>query len=525
VRVEPDQQAVDACRYFHEVCAPTLVNYGSASFWSRLVLQACETEESIKHLVIAAAQLDMKIRQPSLLHDQDRGTSFQSHYGKALRLISQARSPDAATVLIACLLLMLCEELQQNHFPAIQHLIAGRKIITAHYSLATSQRQRQNSTIEEISHIFSKLELQTSEFHKHLVPAHNRLPTYVTNNDLSETNNIQQHLSHSFECCVLAFANIDECALSLQTIASTCTGTRLPGPPPRTKFRAVATLTPQLNNWYARYSALERSLSPKPAPKTFSDLNLLRIYHLCLEIISRCAPFEHHEMAYDGYATNIELVMVSCGILMTTTTTTAKLLAPLFFVATKYRGVDYRRRAIAALRRCGADGHLLADIAMRIVRVEERGLRRPVVCSDVPEQNRVLVLHVELDATAQFYTVCFRRCCSSAEEEGEWEEEVGGKQRTQREDQLTFPSQAWAWGCPKVISPGVVSCPPRLAPFTVWIRRFDDSLLTFHCLTDPPARKRPTVRLYELLVRRRFEVGGATISPRCCKYCLDCFKA
>ncbi|KEF56023.1 uncharacterized protein A1O9_07603 [Exophiala aquamarina CBS 119918] len=452
VQVE-DQQAAVACHYFYEVCAPTLVNYGSASFWNRLVLQACQSEESIRHLVIAAAQLDMHLRQPSLLRSNDDSAPFRWHYGKALRLISRATSPDAATVLVACLLLMLYNELQQNHFPALQHLIAGRKIITAHYSLATSPTQ--NTAIEEISHIFSKLELQTSEFHKHLVPPHRRLPTYLTPIESSDTDDIQRHLCT--RCCISAFTGLEESALSLHTLALECTGIRLSGPPPRTRFHTVPSLTSRLNNWYACYSAFEKALPTETTLKDFGDLNVLRIYHLCLEIISRCAPFDNQEMAYDGYATSIELVMVSCGILMTAEVRlrTAKLLPPLFFVATKYRGVDYRRRAVTALRRCGADGQLLAEIAVRIMRVEERGVRLPVVCSDIPEQDRVQLWRVELDEAGQFYTVYFRRCSAMSAPASP----LADHDVEQLEGHLTFPSQGWVWSCPRVISRRIVRVP------------------------------------------------------------------
>jgi hypothetical protein len=436
VQIEPSHEAVYACHYFHEVCAPNLVNYGSASFWNCLVLQACQTDEGIKHLVIAASQLDMQTRQPTW--SNGHMTSFQLHYGKGLRLMNQPRCPDAASLLIACLVLILCDELQRNHFSALQHLIAGRKIVAAYYPFPGSPTR--NMAIEEIGQIFSKLELETGEFHQQLVPPHSRLPTSISN-DPAYADNIL-HLSPLD--ALSTFDSIEESAVALQAIASDCTRSRLHGIPPRTRFHVVASLTANLNNWYARFTTFERNLPTDTARKKFRDLNLLRTYHLCLHVISRCAPFDQ-ELAFDGYATNIELIMVSCNILMARPlTTTAKLLPPLFFVATKYRCVSYRRRAVEALKRCGPDGQLLADIAMRIIRVEERGVDDPIVCPDIPEQKRIQIQRLELDSSAQIYTLYFKRHLSM--------ENVVF-------DHLIIPSQGWVWSGPGLISHHAVRFP------------------------------------------------------------------
>lgn len=467
MQVELSHEAVYACHYFHEVCAPNLVNYGSASFWNCLVLQACYTDESIKHLVIAASQLEMQTRQPSWSCSNGNKTSFQLHYGKGLRLMNQTQRPDAALLLIACLVLILCDELQQNHFSALQHVIAGRKIIAAYCPLPDSRTR--NLVIEEIGQIFSNLELQTSEFQRQLVPPHSRLPTLISN-DPSYADNIL-HLS-PLDDALSAFDSIEESAMSLQAIASDCTRSRLQGIPPRTRFHVVGSLTTNLNSWYARFSTLERSLPGDTARRKFRDLNLLRTYHLCLHVISRCAPFDQ-ELAFDGYATDSELVVVSCNILMARPmmTTTPKLLPPLFFVATKYRCVSYRRRAVEALKRCGPDGQLLADLAMRVIRVEEKGVAEPIVCSDIPEQKRIQIQRLELDASAQSYTLYFKRCPST---------------ENLLLDHLTFPSQGWAWSGPGLISHHAVRFPhtPTLCAIELDV----DSSLTVSI-----ARSGPTV--------------------------------
>lgn len=426
VQIEAHPEAIYACQYFREVCAPTLINYGSASFWNQLVLQACHTDESLKHLMIAASQLDMQIRQSTLFNN----VAFHSHYGKGLRLITQAQNPDMDSILIACLLLMLCDELQQKYFSALQHLIAGRRILTTCHPHSSGPVGK--NIIEQVGPIFSKLESSTSEFQKQLVPSISRQAI-----DVPYTDDIH-HLSCMSQLC--PFISIDQSAFALQAIALDCTRSRVHGIAPRTRFHMVTSLTANLNTWHARFIAFERNLTAAPESKMFLDVNLLRTYHLCLHIISRCAPF-NQEVTFDGYCESIELVMVSCDILMTRTLTT-RFIPPLFFVATRYRSLSFRRRAIKSLRRCGPDGQLLADIASRIARVEESGIPGPVLCSDIPEGKRVRIQNVELDPSAQSYVLYFKRHPFTENVISEYS---------------IFPSQSWVWGESSLISCHAVS--------------------------------------------------------------------
>lgn len=416
VQIESHQDAGIACQYFHEVCAPALVNYGSASFWNCLVLQASHNDASLKHLVIAVSQLDLQLRQS----DPSNMVHFHSHYGKGLRLIAQGQNPDAASLLIACLLLILCDELQQNHFSALQHLVAGRKILTAYHPCSASRIR--NTVIDEIGPIFSKLESATGEFQKHLIPAQFRKSNWDPS-DHPYTDDIH-HLSCLRHLC--PFNSIDQAACALQVLASDCTRSRVQGIAPRTRFHVVTSLTGNLNYWHARFKAFGINMPRVATSKVSMDMNLLRIYNLCLHVISRCAPFGQ-ELAFDGHSENIELVMVSCDLLIAHTLTT-RYLPPLFFVATRYRSVSFRRRAIKSLRMCGPDGQLLAYIATRIMRVEEKGISEPIVCSDIPETNRVQIQSITLDSSTQSYTLYFRRYPFT---------------KDVLPEHLTFPSRGW----------------------------------------------------------------------------------
>lgn len=164
-RPECDSKARSAFRFFCEVCAPFLADYGTHALWNSLVPQACHSDESIKHLVIATSSLRSQQPHPTLRLAQS--PMFLIHYGKALRLLSQDRNLDTAIILIACILLIICDMLQQKYDNVNQHLLAGRRIIAAYHNQRSSPRH--NLAIEEITSAFSGLELRIEGLRHHLI--------------------------------------------------------------------------------------------------------------------------------------------------------------------------------------------------------------------------------------------------------------------------------------------------------------------------------------------------------------------
>ncbi|KIX04777.1 uncharacterized protein Z518_05647 [Rhinocladiella mackenziei CBS 650.93] len=391
---ECDRRARTAFQFFYEVCAPTLLNYGGQSFWNRLVLQACHVHLSIQHLIIAASRLGSHNGQMMDSVSATEDPVFLSHYGKALKMLSQARSPDPGLVLMACLLLILCDEFQQNSFAALQHIIAGRKILAAYGADRSIPR---NATVEEIGLLFSKLELYTTEFNQQTVPKHTWWPL--------PTNTKQSNIQFFATPPHTRMTSIQEAADSLQAIALECVSLQLGGRPPPTRFHTVPPLTTKLNDWLDSLSVFEANMHSKTASQSLTELHLLRGYHLCLHAVSRCAPFGE-EAAFDLYVGSLEYVVVSAGLLLPSAP--LRLLPMVFFVATRYRSASFRRRAIEMLRQSGVDGQILAKIALRVVRIEERNIHDPIVCSDIPESNRIRLSHLDITPDGGFYHVHYR---------------------------------------------------------------------------------------------------------------------
>ncbi|KAH0844514.1 hypothetical protein AYO21_00982 [Fonsecaea monophora] len=395
-----EHEAWTSLRFFVQVCAPAMLNYGSHRFWNELVLQACGIDQSIKHLTIAASRLGShRLRQPCKPpFEQD--VVFLEHYGRALKLLSQTQNPDPGFLLMACLLLVLCDEYRENSFAAIQHLIAGRKILNTYRSAAASsstQRTGDNTAITELEQIFSMLELHTSELHQIARP---QAMTWWSPHCKTEAAAVAENIVlYPQVDPTQLWGRIDAATRALQDLAFECTALRLDGPPPQTRFQVVPDMTDKLNAWLAQLTALEFDPSATHhhhlSTEMLADLHLLRTYHLCLHVLSRCGPFRQ-EVAFDAYAGTIEHVVVSCGLLIRRPRR-ARLVPILFFVATRYRNASFRRRAICMLRQCGLDGQMLARIAVRVVRIEENGLASLIVGSDVPEQHRIRLRDIVFD--------------------------------------------------------------------------------------------------------------------------------
>ncbi|OQV01310.1 hypothetical protein CLAIMM_06691 [Cladophialophora immunda] len=371
-----DREAVTAFRFFVQVCAPGMLNYGSHYFWNELVLQACHVDESIKHLTIAASRLgSYRLLQPCK-PPSDKDTVFLAHYGRALKLLSRSKNPDPGFLLMACLLLVLCDEFQENSFAAIQHLIAGRKILAAYRpaaaSLHRSRSTSNNAAIAELDQIFSRLELHTSELYHIARPQ--SMSWWCKGDAATDSIPLYPQLEP-----LQLWARIEEAARALQGLAFECTSAQLDGAPPQTRFQIVPHLTARLNAWLDELTAFESDMYAHLTAAMLMDLHLLRTYHLCLHVLSRCGPFRQ-EAAFDAYAGTLEHVVVSCSLLVQ-----------------RRRTRCFRRRAVDLLRQCGLDGQILAQIAMRVVRVEEAGLAAPIVGSDVPAKNRIRLVDVGFD--------------------------------------------------------------------------------------------------------------------------------
>ncbi|KAH8800355.1 hypothetical protein F5884DRAFT_810084 [Xylogone sp. PMI_703] len=154
-RPDCNRKAQMAFQFFYEICAPNLLRSGNSSFLSKLILQACQVEKSIKHLVIAVSSLSL---QQHGLSASSENIIFLVHYGEALKLLSNNQDPDITIMLIACLLLITCSQLQNKDDITTQHVLAGKRILDSYSGRKVSGYR--NPVVEEVALIFSRLEIE-----------------------------------------------------------------------------------------------------------------------------------------------------------------------------------------------------------------------------------------------------------------------------------------------------------------------------------------------------------------------------
>lgn len=150
----PSQCMVKARKsYYHftEIYAPMLAGYGTEGFWNSVVLQTSFADESIKHLVIAASSL-----YSSSVSQVSENSYFLAHYGRALQKLSHVSQPNVTVILVACILLALCDEIRNQTSSAIQHIHAGLRILHTQ-SMSQISDWGDCMTLSEITSTFSRL--------------------------------------------------------------------------------------------------------------------------------------------------------------------------------------------------------------------------------------------------------------------------------------------------------------------------------------------------------------------------------
>ncbi|EEU34044.1 uncharacterized protein NECHADRAFT_85498 [Fusarium vanettenii 77-13-4] len=130
---------------FSELYAPMLSSYGTDGFWTMVVLQASYVDESIKHLVIAASNLSSSNNVP-----------FLAHYSRALQILSRSQNVDVIIILVACVLLTVCDDLQNRGDSARRHISAGERILAEQNGLSLGP-WKDSFVLKEIMATFSRL--------------------------------------------------------------------------------------------------------------------------------------------------------------------------------------------------------------------------------------------------------------------------------------------------------------------------------------------------------------------------------
>lgn len=129
-------------RYFCLFCDKTafqLSGYFDSTLWSRLVLQSCQSDPSVRHAVVAIAALGSILESVKDFARRDgKGDADFHHqfallqYSKAIRRMRDAASKgrqDLRTTLITCLVIVCFETFHGNHESALAQVMTGLGLI------------------------------------------------------------------------------------------------------------------------------------------------------------------------------------------------------------------------------------------------------------------------------------------------------------------------------------------------------------------------------------------------------------
>ncbi|KAE9365502.1 hypothetical protein N431DRAFT_488658, partial [Stipitochalara longipes BDJ] len=156
-----NQQEARYFQVFSTHTASQLTGLFASNLWSRLVLQVCESNASIRHAVIAIGALDPKTwRRPAESNEETSRRQFAYHeYSIAIRNMRKTtmETLDLRTRLMACLLFICFEIYHCNKTSAVAQIKSMSSLLEASCQQTTSIL---HAVDDELLESFQELEVQ-----------------------------------------------------------------------------------------------------------------------------------------------------------------------------------------------------------------------------------------------------------------------------------------------------------------------------------------------------------------------------
>jgi hypothetical protein len=160
---------------FRESMAPLLSSYFNSGLWDRLILQACESNPSIRQAIIAIAALNRTeelARLPSSNGAMRELSSARANYKCALRQYGQAiqsmqhhvyGKDDLRISLLSCIVITCFETLQGNYYLALRQIVIGHGLLKGRFEGSSSTGPNQLGVEEELAQAFGFLAKHTRD--------------------------------------------------------------------------------------------------------------------------------------------------------------------------------------------------------------------------------------------------------------------------------------------------------------------------------------------------------------------------
>ena len=420
-------------RYFRNFCDRTSVQlsgFYDSSLWGNLVLQACETEPTIRHAVIAigALNLESKFSFKYQFRDSRREFAF-AEYSKSIAQMRRAivsGKQDLRTTLIACLLFACFETFNGFLDSAISQVYSGIRMIEDWF-------KPPNQASEWLTSIHSPAPLVVED---ELIQGFGRLELLAMS--YSDPRNAHMHELHrhcgqaSIDNMPPAFSNLKEARVYLELVMRRAMHwvASLEGLPEfrgtlwrqnTHAFSDLARVYSERNNVFAEYDKWGKAFQPvwelsrRPEGKNiFLGATTLRL-HSVSGYLSKSTVACSRETFYGRFTKELtEIVELSKVLIEGSKSSTVpgfsfdvQVIVPLTTVGWRFRHRALRREAISLLldypRREGVwDGMVVGKAMEWLTSIEEEGLTDE---EHVPEEAVVKMFKMQNDSEAKITVV------------------------------------------------------------------------------------------------------------------------
>lgn len=387
-----------AFQYFQEQTAAQLCCYHSSELWSRIILQAAQTDPCIRHAIIALSSFHEIYTLPPSERQQASQFALR-HYNTAIRHQIQAsaskgaNSEDADRYMTASIL-FICIELLQNHYVSAFSLLANAiKLVSA------SARPEKKSSAwprKDIEAIYNRLQLQAFGILGPNVAADMGVPSAArpTYPPIPAVFSSIEEARSSLEdlVCIFTFAQNRQEKDVLLRCADLVEGARI-----------------MVNCWSTAFQGLLDQIGRKLSPQQEQGINVIRIWQLraiaTLEASAASAHMSNTKEVWDS------MIMLGNKVVELAESVVQKAMAspchrsrgftldhgvvePMMATALMCRDPALRQRILEVLRRYPCreglyDSALMICVAERAAHIEQAAVPNAKHASDIPAWARI----------------------------------------------------------------------------------------------------------------------------------------
>jgi hypothetical protein len=271
--------------YFRTRTISVLSGYFESDFWNSLVFNASEFDIVIRHAVVSISSLHECFEMNGPLRTV-QGTAHQQfalqQYDKAVTgMVQKLSSRDeggTSTTVIACVLFVFAELMQDNHLTAMSHLKNGIQILNDYrggdFSFRSTKRVKSKTSfaVEQLSQIFVRVLIQSIFLGApyYIAPV---MPVVDDINDLSSFGSVEE-AQWALDCQFI----------SIYPLLLECSK---PGLGVELSHLEVQQLyhAKNLQRWHNTFIAFIRQYRPSFTPKVTTGTTLLQIHYLALKTV------------------------------------------------------------------------------------------------------------------------------------------------------------------------------------------------------------------------------------------------